>query len=434
MVSAGSSRARARIKVEIGSLVAGGDGLARVGGQAVFVPGAAPGDRLEVAITDRHKTYARARIVEVLQPGPDRVAPPCPVFGRCGGCQWQHLTYEAQLRWKREIVRDAFKRLARMDVEVAEVVPSPNPWRYRHKTAVPLGVGFYAHGSHEIVPFEECLIQHPLLDRIVAAVRELGLPPYDERTHTGLLRHVVARCNLRGDQAVVALVVTDPRVEAASLMQRIPELRGVVANINTTPGNAILGDRSVVLAGENAITEEVDGLRFEISAESFFQVNPAAAAALHRMAAEAAQAAGAGGTALDLYAGVGSIALRLAGGFDRVTAVEISAAACRDAERNAALNGITNVRFVHGRVEDLRAERADVVVLDPPRKGAGAEVIAAVAGMRPGRIVYVSCDPATLARDARALADAGWAPLSAVPLDMFPQTAHVETVAAFGRA
>jgi 23S rRNA (uracil1939-C5)-methyltransferase len=386
---------------------------------------------VDVEIVERHRTYARARIVEILQPSPDRTAPPCPVFGKCGGCQWQHLSYEAQLRWKREIVRDAFKRLARLDVDVAEVVPSPSPWRYRHKTAVPLGVGFYAHGSHEIVPFDECPIQHPLLDRIVAAVRQLGLRPYDERTHTGLLRHVVARCNLKGDQAVVALAVTSPRVEAGALMARVPELRGVVANINDRPDNVILGERSVVLAGENAITEEVDGLKFQISVESFFQVNPAAAATLHRMAADAA---GTGGTALDLYAGVGSIALRLARAFDQVTAVEVSAAACRDAERNAALNGIGNVRFLRGRVEEMRRERADVVVLDPPRKGAGAEVIAAVAAMAPLGVAYVSCDPATLARDARALVESGYELRTVEPLDMFPQTAHVECVAAFRRA
>jgi 23S rRNA (uracil1939-C5)-methyltransferase len=408
--------------------VAGGDGLARVGGQAVFVPGAAPGDRVEVEVVERHKTYARARIVDLVAAGPERQDPPCPLFGRCGGCQWQHLKYEAQLRWKREIVQDAFRRIARMDVHVARVVPSPSPWRYRHKTAVPLGIGFYAHGSHEVVPFDECLVQHPLLDRIVRAVRGLGLPPYDERTHRGLLRHVVARCNLRGDQAVVALVVTDPRVEAGSLMAQIPEIRGVVANINTQPGNVILGARSVVLAGDDAITEEVDGLKFRISAESFFQVNPAAAAALHRMAAEAA---GGGETALDLYAGVGSIALRLARAFERVVAVELSGAAAADARRNAQLNGIANAEFVRARVEDVAVPRAEAVVLDPPRKGAGAEVIAAVARTRPERIVYVSCDPATLARDARMLADAGWAPRSVVPLDMFPQTAHVECVALF---
>lgn len=412
--------------------MAGGDGLARVAGQAVFVPGAAPGDQVDLEIVERHKNYARGRIVEIIEESPDRTAPPCPVFGTCGGCQWQHLAYDAQLTWKREIVRDAFRRIARIDVDVAEVVRSPSPWRYRHKTAVPLGRGFYAHGSHEIVPFEECLIQHPLLDRVVRAVRELDLPPYDERTHTGLLRHVVARCNLRGDQAAVALVVNgEPRPGvAAPLMRAVPELRGVVANINTSPGNAILGDRSVTLAGQPAITEEVDGLVFEVSAESFFQVNPAAAAMLHRMAAEAA---GSGGSALDLYAGVGSIALRLAREFDQVTAVEISEAACGDAERNAALNGVTNVRFVRGRVEDLGSERAEVVVLDPPRKGAGPEVIKAVAAMAPLRVVYVSCDPATLARDARALAAAGWAPLSVAPLDMFPQTAHVECVALFRR-
>lgn len=396
------------------------------------MPGAAPGDRLEIEVVERKKNYARGRIIDVLAPGPERVAPPCPVFGRCGGCQWQHLSYRAQLRWKREIVRDAFRRVAHMDVDVAEVVPSPNPWRYRHKTAVPLGRGFYAHGSHAIVPFEECLIQHPLLDRVVVAVRALELPLYDERSHTGLLRHVVARCNLKGDQAVVALVVNGDTVpdRARSLMQAVPELRGVVANINTRPGNVILGDRSVTLAGEDAITEEVDGLVFEVSVESFFQVNPAAAATLHGMAAEVA---GSGASALDLYAGVGSIALRLAPEFEHVTAVEISEAACRDAERNAALNGISNVRFIPGRVEDMPAQRADVVVLDPPRKGAGPEVVASVARMRPTRVVYVSCDPATLARDARSLAEAGLQPRTAAPLDMFPQTAHVECVAQFTR-
>jgi 23S rRNA (uracil1939-C5)-methyltransferase len=398
----------------------------------VFVPGAAPGDRLRVRLVERHSRYARARIVEVLRPGPDRVAPPCPVFGRCGGCQWQHLRYAAQLHWKREIVREAFRRIGRLpEAPVAPVLAAPHPWRYRHKTAVPMGIGFYAPGSHEVVPWTECLIQHPLLDRVVAAVRELRLPPYDERTGGGLLRHVVARCNLAGDQAVVALVVNadtlpDEEGLARRLLAAVPELRGVVKNVHTRPGNAILGPRSEVLAGEDAIREEVDGLRFRVSVTSFFQVNPAQAAVLHRLAAAAA---GRGAHALDLYAGVGAIALRLASGFARVTAVEAVDAAVADARRNARDNGIDNVAFVCGRVEDLELPAADAVVLDPPRKGVEPAALRAIAARRPPRVVYVSCDPATLARDCRHLVDAGWSLREVQPLDMFPQTAHVECVA-----
>lgn len=428
------------------SLAAGGDGLARVSGRPLFIRGAAPGDRLRVGIVARRRGYDRAEIREVLAPGPDRVAAPCPVFGRCGGCQWQHIRYAAQLHWKREIVRQAFARIGRLDVAVGEVIPCADPWRYRHKVAVPFtpaGAGFYARGSHDVVPFEQCAIEHPLLDEVVAAVRRTAaqhrLPAYDEGTRRGLLRHLVARCNRRGDQAVAALVIHGERLPdegaiAAGLMAAVPALRGVVKNINLQPGNVILGERSAVLAGSDAIVEEVDGLRFLISAESFFQVNPAQAAVLHNLAASAARG---GDLVFDLYAGVGAIALRLARQASEVVAIEVAPAAVADGKRNAVENDIGNVQYICDRAESILPgfpRRPDAVVLDPPRKGAHPDVLRAIAAAAPERVVYVSCDPATLARDSRLLADAGYRVDGVQPLDMFPQTAHVECVARFLRS
>ncbi len=456
----GALAAGTSFEVEITSLAAEGDGVGRYGNLAVFVPQAAPGDVARVTVTESAARYARARIVSLLRPGPDRVAPPCPVYQECGGCTWQHLEYGAQLRWKRTIVVEALQRLGH--VEAAErlvlgVLPADPPWRYRHKTAVPFApparpggrirAGFYARHSHRIVSFDACQIQHPLLDRLLAATRrlvdELGVPAYDERTRAGLLRHLVARVSHGGDQVLAALVTAHPEFPAgpalaAGMRRAVPECVGVVQNINGAPGNAILGGVTRVLDGRDHLVEELDGIRFLVSAPSFFQVSPVQARVLYGVAVEQA-APTLGDTVVDLYAGVGTLSLFLARSCGAVEAVEEVSPAVADGRRNAAANRAGNLRFHLGRAEDVlpalvRAGlRPDVVVLDPPRKGAAPEVLAALAAAAPRRAVYVSCNPATLARDVEALAAGGYRLAVVQPVDMFPQTAHIECSALLER-
>ena len=449
-----------RFEIEIEGLAAGGDGVGRHGGLVVFVEQAAPGDRLEVEVVEAFARHLRTRVRRVLQAGPGRLEPPCPVFGRCGGCAWQHLDYPVQLEWKRTIVVEALRRLGHVaDPErlVAPVLAAQPPWRYRHKMAVPfapprqrggpLQAGFFAVRSHRIVDLATCAIQHPLLDRALAETRRLadalGVQAYDERSRRGDLRHLVGRVSHSQDTLLLALVTAGPGFAAGpelarGLREALPQCVGVVQNIQGAPGNAILGERTRPLAGADHLVEEIDGLRFLVSAPSFFQVSPVQAAALYREAIGQAGLAR-GDTVFDLYAGVGTLSLFLARTAATVHAVEEVEAAVADGRRNAQANGMRNLRFHAGTAEAVvptlvsRDAGPDVVVLDPPRKGASAPVLQAVAAARPRRVVYVSCNPATLARDIGLLAEAGYGLLEVRPVDMFPQTAHVECCAVLRR-
>jgi len=442
-----------RITVDVDALAAEGDGVARYANLAVFIPETAPGDRVEAEVTETAARFARARVISVLRPGPGRIAPPCPIYAECGGCTWQHLDYAAQLRWKRTIVVEALRRLGHVadpEALVADTLPADPPWRYRHKMAVPFAppgrpgdpprAGFYAARSHRIVPLEACAIQHPLLDRALGETRRLagalGVEAYDERTRRGDLRHLVGRVSHSTGRLLLCLVTARAEFPPASelargLMGALPECAGVVQNINGAPGNAILGRTTRTLAGSDHLVETLDGLRFLVSAPSFFQVSPAQASVLYRTAVRQA-AVRRDEVAFDVYAGVGTLSLYLARTAGSVEAVEEVPEAVQDGRRNAAANKAAHLRFHLGAAEEVvptlvaRGSRPDVVVLDPPRKGAAEVVLAAVARARPGRIVYVSCNPATLARDVERLAAGGYRLHQVQPVDMFPQTAHVE--------
>jgi len=441
-----------RLLLEIESLAAEGDGVGRHGGLAVFVPQTAPGDRVEVVVTEAAARFARARLIDVRRPGPDRAVPPCPVYLECGGCNWQHLTYPAQLTWKRSIVVEALRRLGHVadpEAVVRPTLPADPPWRYRHKLAVPFApplrpggppqAGFYAARSHRIIAFEACAIQHPQLDLALAAARRLAValevPIYDEHTRRGDLRHLVGRVSHSTGELLLCLVTAHRAAPwaaamAAGLRQALPACVGVVQNVNSAPGNAILGRQTFALAGRDHLLEHLEGLSFLVSAESFFQVSPVQAAALYRTALGQA-GLHRGDRVFDLYAGVGTISLLLARSGAAVEAVEEVPAAVEDGRRNATANGL-HVHFHCGPAETVlpalvgRGLSAAVVVLDPPRKGAAAPVLEAIAAARPRRVVYVSCNPATLARDVELLAAGGYALREVQPVDMFPQTAHVE--------
>lgn len=448
-----------RLELTVDSLAAEGDGVARHEGIAIFVPRAAPGDVVAAEIVETASTFARARILQVRRPGPQRTPPRCPVYAECGGCSWQHLTYPAQLAWKRRILVEALRRLGHVadpEAVVAEPLAADPPWRYRHKMAVPFApmpgaagavAGFYAVKSHRIVPFEACAIQHPSLDRALAETRrlvaELGVRAYDTRTGQGDLRYLVGRVAQLSGELLLCLVSARAELPAgaalaAGLRAALPECVGVVQNINAAPGNAILGRTTRVLAGRDHLVERLDGLDFLVSAPSFFQVAPRQAGCLYRTAvAQAAMKSGE--VAMDLYAGVGTLSLYLARVAKVVDAVEEVPEAVRDGRRNAGLNGCANVRFHLGPAESVvpallrRGVRPDVAVLDPPRRGAAASVLTALTLAAPRRIVYVSCNPATLARDVEHLAQAGYRLRAVQPVDMFPQTAHVECSALLER-
>lgn len=436
------------VTIAVHGLGHSGEGVGRHEGLTVFVPGGVPGDTLRVKVIEVKKNYARAALAEVVEPSPSRVAPPCPVVGECGGCQLQHVAYPAQLELKRQQVVDALERLGKLQgVTVHPTLGMDEPWNYRNKAQFPVGLrggkvvaGFFAPGSHRIVDIAQCDIQHPLGNQIMAVVKELaqkyGVPIYDEVRHQGVLRHVLARAGRGTGEAMAVLVTNGPELPsgqkiARELIERIPAIVSVVQNINPEQTNVVLGRRSKVLAGRDHIIDYIGDLEFAISPVSFFQVNPAQTEVLYGKALEYAGLTG-GETVLDIYCGIGTISLFLARKAGRVVGIEVVPPAIEDARENAQRNGVGNVVFICGdaAVEMPRlAEEgttADVIVVDPPRKGCDEPVLQAMAAMGPGRIVYVSCNPASLARDLGTLQGLGYRTVEVQPVDMFPHTAHVE--------
>lgn len=428
-----------------------GEGVGNYRGFTVFVPGALDGEEVITRIELVKKNYARGSLVEILKASPHRVDPPCRLYGRCGGCQLLHLDYPAQLDFKRKRVNAVLERLGGFkNPPVRPVIGMSHPWEYRNKVQYPFAVengrvivGCYQQGTHNVIDTSECLIQHNLNNKIMNAVRELvegmGLSIYNETTGEGLLRHILVKNGFQSGQAMVVLVTNgwefpEGKELGRVLAGRFPEIRSVVQNINTTRGNVVLGERNVVLYGEDGIIDRLNDLEFKISATSFFQVNPAQTEILYEKAVEYGGLTGKE-RVIDAYCGVGSLTLFLARRAREVYGVEAVDAAVRDAEENARRNKIDNVRFVAGKTEEVLPGLArigigfDVAVLDPPRSGCRKEVLATLAAIGPGRIVYVSCNPSTLARDLRILVDEGYWLQEIQPVDMFPHTFHIECVA-----
>jgi 23S rRNA (uracil1939-C5)-methyltransferase len=459
-----------RPTVTIDAMVGGGEAIGRVDGFPIFVPLAVPGDVVRARVISTKPGYARALIEELVTPGPGRQQAPCAVFGRCGGCQWQTLAYDDQVAWKTRIVAEALQRLGGIDPEgvLRPCLPSPSPWAYRNKVHWAVSkekgkwrVGLYEPRSHVVVDAPSCGIQDDVNNRVLQALRELlalfDFPLYDEAKGTGWLRSAFAKRGHRTDELMLGLVTRTadfPEAErfVAEARKRLPELTTIVQNVHGKGGNKLLGPETLARFGPGVIRERVaygpagQALTFAISAQSFFQVNAAAIELLYDQAARACGLppegpAGPAPTVIDAYSGTGSIALFLAArGAADVLGIEIVADATRDAAANAAANGLgTRARFETGAVEAVlpalaaQGDRPDVIVLDPPRKGCEPEVLAAVAAMAPARLAYVSCNPATLARDLKILAGLGYAVRRVQPVDMFPQTSHVECVARLER-
>ena len=422
-----------------------GLGIVRLDGAVVFLPRAVRGERIDLRITRVMKTHALGEILRIHSPSPERAAPDCPHFGLCGGCDFRHLSYQEELWAKRQRVQDALTRIGGSGVRVEEILGARNPDHYRNKCQYPVGprseIGFFQARTHKVVPVERCLLQPEACDRTARAVgswmKRYKVPAYDEATGRGLVRHVYVRTNRRGESlcCVVANGRKVPREAelAALVLAAAPKTVGVVLNVNTKKGNVILGDQYRTLWGQDFIMDTLCGLEFKLSVPSFYQVNRDQAEVLYGKALEFAALTGKE-TALDLYCGAGTITLCLAGRAKRAVGAEIVPAAIRDAKENARRNGVDNAEFFCGDAAETAAMleaqglRPDVITVDPPRKGLSPEVVASAAAMGPERIVYVSCDPATLGRDVKRFVGYGYRAARAAAVDMFPGTRHVETV------
>ena len=421
-----------------------GLGIARIDGQVVFVHGAVRGELCRVLVMKVLKNAAFGKVTELLEPSPERREPDCPYYGRCGGCDFRHLSYREELWAKRQRVQDALTRLGGSDVEVEEILGAADPLYYRNKSQYPVSagkVGFYRARTHDVVDIEHCLIQKPQADAAAAALRDylrdFAVPSYDEKTGRGLLRHLYVRTNRRGESLVCVLANGErlPHEEelVGRLRRAVPDCVGVVLGVNTRRGNTILGERYRTLWGADTLEDELCGLTFRLSVPSFYQVNRDQAEVLYRKAVEYAGLTG-GELVVDLYCGAGTITQVMAGGAGRVIGAEIVPEAIEDARENARRNGIENVEFFCGDAAQLAADfagrglRPDVICVDPPRKGLAPEVIAAAAQMAPQRVIYVSCDPGTLGRDVKRFAEYGYRVQRAAACDLFPRTRHIETV------
>ena len=443
------------LEVKIEDLSSEGLGIGHYEGLAVFVKDTVIGDVVRAKVMSCKKNLAFARVEEILESSPDCVEPRCPIARPCGGCQIQMMDYAAQLAFKEERVRSVLSRIGGFDQETIGRVFEPvlgmeEPWRYRNKAQFPIGkdreggiiAGFYAGRTHSIIPCEDCLLgieeNREILSIVLEHMRSMQIEPYDESTGTGLVRHVFTRKADATGQIMTVLVVNGKKLpgerELCSKLQAIPGMTAIILNENTQRTNVILGKEERVLWGQPYIEDLIGDIRFRISAHSFFQVNPAQTRKLYGKALEFASLTGTE-RVWDLYCGIGTISLFLARSAGRVRGVEIVPEAIDDARENARLNGITNAEFFVGKAEEVvpreygrDGEKADVIVVDPPRKGCDETLLQTMASMAPERIVYVSCDPATLARDLKFLCANGYELKRVQPCDMFGHSVHVETV------
>jgi len=436
--------------IRIHDLGDSGEGVGKIEGMTVFVDGLVPGDRALVEIVKVKKSYAIGKPLDIKESSEIRQKPPCAHFSECGGCQIQNLLYQKQLKFKKLKVEAALERIGGLEnVEVKDTLGMVDPFHFRNKAQLPLGkengktvIGFYRKKSHEIVDIKKCLIQNPLNDEIVESMRRYlnseDYPIYDESAHKGVLRHLILRNSYKtGD--IMAVLVTNgadfpQKKKIVSLLtSNFPQIKTVVQNINSKKTNVITGPESKVLFGSGRMTDYIGDLAFELSPVSFLQVNTKQTEVLYGKALEYADI-GKNDIVFDIYSGIGTISLFLAQKAKKVYGIEIVKPAVDDANHNADLNGITNVEFHSGRAEKVVPRlyesgiRADVVVVDPPRKGCEEIVLDTIAHMKPKRIVYVSCKPSTLARDLAYLKRKGYITKEVQPVDLFPHSTHVETV------
>lgn len=440
-----------KINLKIEGMTTEGNGVGHFDGIAVFVPNTTIGDEIIAHILKVKKTYAFAKLDELIIPSPDRIDSDCEVSLRCGGCAYRHISYDAELSIKKRRVADAFTRIGHLDTPINEIIGSESIEGYRNKAQFPVGfdkelqIGFYALSSHRIIPCKTCKLQPEVFTDILNIIEHFvlqnNIPIYNEGTCEGLLRHIYIRKGQFTDEVMVCLVINgtdipnkDKLIE--ELKEKTPNLKTVVLNINTENTNVITGNQCINIYGDGYITDRICGLTFRISPLSFFQVNTKQAEVLYTLAKDYAKL-NEDGILLDLYCGTGTIGLTMANQVHKLYGVEIIPEAIEDAKINARVNNIQNAEFICAdaavAAENLRNRGVTptVVLVDPPRKGLTPELIHTIVEMAPTRVVYISCDPATLARDASLFNSLGYRPQIATPVDMFPRTAHVETVAKF---
>ncbi|MFA5527029.1 MAG: 23S rRNA (uracil(1939)-C(5))-methyltransferase RlmD [Peptostreptococcales bacterium] len=434
--------------IEIIDMGHSGEGIGKVNNFTIFVEKSVIGDKLIVEITTLKKNYAIGEIVEYLEASPFRIEAKCPIFNECGGCQIQNMHYEKQLELKKKIVVDSLERIGGIEnPPVEDTIGMNDPYRYRNKGQFPVGwadskmrIGFYAKKSHEIIDCESCLILYDKSDEIIAKMRRLitkhAIQPYSEVKGKGFLRHLVIKQGYKTDEIMVILVTNGRDFKGSDafvkdILREIPEITSLVQNINTKKSNVILGGENIVLHGNSYIRDFIKELEFKISPHSFFQVNPEQTEKLYATALSYADLKG-DEIVFDLYSGIGTISLFLAQKAKKVIGVEIVEEAVKDARENAKLNRISNAEFFVGKAEDVVPElykegyRADIVVVDPPRKGCDNILLDTMIKMNPKKIIYVSCNPATLARDVKRLVSEGYRLTKVQPVDMFPHGMHVE--------
>lgn len=438
------------IELNIDALTSEGSGVGRYNGLAVFVNDTVPGDKIIAHIIKRSKNYAVGKIEKILSPSPSRIESDCPYSQRCGGCSFRNMTYDEELKYKLSRVNDSLERIGHLDIQTEEIIGAVSVDHYRNKAQYPVSVcdgelfaGFYAYKSHRIIPCSDCRLQPKEFEQGIKAfekwVEAADVTSYDENTGKGLLRHIYFRKGFATDELMACAVINGDSIPKADLLidllrKNLPSLKSVVININKNKTNVILGKTSKTIWGSDTISDKLLGKNFVISPNSFYQVNHSQCERLYEKAKEYAGLTGSE-VLLDLYCGVGTIGLTMADGAKRLVGIEIIPQAVENAKINAALNKIINAEFICADAakgaELLRKEgiTPDVIILDPPRKGCDKALLDTVVQMSPKKIVYVSCDSATLARDLEILKNKNYTAQRVTAVDMFPRTPHVEAVA-----
>lgn len=433
-----------------------GEGVGYFKKQVVFVPGALPGEEVVVEATKIHPKYAEARIKKIRIRSPHRVRPLCPIYEQCGGCQLQHLAYSQQLKEKRDIVIQALERHTKLTLEkldIRETIGMENPWGYRNKSSFQVGekdgkllAGLYGLNSHQLINIDQCAVQHPQTTEATAVVKrilqDLHIPIYNEKTRKGIVRTIVTRVGVQTGELQVVLITSQkelPKKELiiAEIQKRLPQVKSIVQNINGEKTSLIFGEETVNLAGEDFIQETLGDLQFELSARTFFQLNPAQTLKLYNEVKKAADLTGTE-KVLDAYCGVGTIGLWLADQAAEVRGMDVIPESIEDAKKNAKRHGFTNTKYVPGKAEEVlpkwvnKGWKPDVVVVDPPRTGLDSQLLQTILQVKPKKLIYVSCNPSTLAKDIQVLSK-NYDVKYIQPVDMFPHTSHVECVALITR-
>ena len=441
------------IEVKIEDMGVDGEGIGKADGITLFIKDAVIGDVVQAKIMKMKKSYGYARLLEVLTPSPYRVEPKCPVSRPCGGCQLQALSYDKQLEFKENKVRNNLKRIGGFtDIPMEPIAGMKEPYHYRNKAQFPIGrdkdgkltAGFYAARTHSLIPVDECYlgakINEPILGKILQIMEQEHIEPYDEKTHTGLVRHILIRFGFTTKEIMVCFILNGKKLpkqeKFIAALTEIPGMTSISVNRNEKDTNVIMGEKTITIWGSDYITDYIGDIKYQISPQSFYQVNPAQTKVLYEKALEYAGLTSTE-TVWDLYCGIGTISLFLAQKAKKVFGVEIVPQAIADAKKNAALNDITNVDFFVGKAEEVypsyvsehkEEAKAEVIVVDPPRKGCEESLLSTIVSMAPERIVYVSCDSATLARDLKYLCGHGYELKRVQAVDQFCQTGHCETV------